>query len=197
MKIDFTKKINELKQTRRNFRDSLRYKKLISLTAQQIIRKDTLRLNDSDYKEIAFKLRNRTDKLLISRIRQTLHQEIVKNDVSNELIRIYTEAGLSKDEIKPLLENVKSWIIEKKDITNGLKLIDKIEKVNNFDNNGVKATYKETTDFSKLGKDGQPAQKVTKTLEITKNEAIRDDMSNDLNKVNDSVSPEDNDLSKG
>ena len=69
--------------------------------------------------------------------------------------------------------------------------------MNNFDNNGVKATYKETTDFSKLGKDGQPAQKVTKTLEITKNEAIRDDMSNDLNKVNDSVSPEDNDLSKG
>jgi hypothetical protein len=60
-----------------------------------------------------------------------------------------------------------------------------------------KATYSETTDFSKIGKDGTPAVKVTKTLEISgtgentlkteENSSIRSDKNEDNAEGNDNV----------
>lgn len=185
----YNRKTEQLKKNKHSTK--LHYLKLVGKTAQKIVEKDTKQLNINDYKDIARQVYNKDGYILARSIKRTMETLEARQMINSELISIYNEANLSKHEIKPLLDQLKQWIIEKKDITNGLKLIEKIEKVNNLIDGGtVKAHYSETTDFSKLGKDGEPTKKVTKTLEITKNEAIRDDISNDLDKVNDNVQPE-------
>jgi len=191
MKTDFANKQKKFQAYRQKYdRQQLRTIKLIAEAVKLIISSDNKRFDNKDIKDLSLRVYSTYNKFNHIRIRNTLMRTDVQDTINNELLRIYSEAGLSKDEIKPLLENVKSWIIEKKDITNGLKLIDKIENVNRLSqNNTITARTTETIDYSKVGKDGQPAQKVTKTLELTKNEAISSLESHDKDKVDDNVPP--------
>ncbi len=190
MKIDFQRKASKLKERQPNEFKQLRYSKLIGEVVKKIVKNDSKVLKKNDLSEICIKVYGSTNKIKEIRVRKVIESTIAKQDVDNELRRIYSEAGLDKEELKVLLSDAKQWIKEKKDITNALKLAQMIGVANNLtENNGVKATYRETTDFSKLGKDGQPETKVTKTLEITKNEAISSLETADLNKVDDNVSP--------
>ncbi|MFA6309730.1 MAG: hypothetical protein WC677_08385 [Clostridia bacterium] len=190
-KLEFVTKQKKLKKHQDKFRNSFRYKKLIAEAVKTIIANDSLVFSKDDIKAISNKVYKRADLLVCGRVRSTLNQEMVKIDVNNELQKILNEAGLDKNKLKTIYETVEQIANDKKDGNLLLKIAEKIERANNLtENNSTRATYRETTDFSKLGKDGQPAQKVTKTLEITKNEAIRDDMSNDLDKVNDNLRPE-------
>ena len=188
--------ISDLYQTRLKEKKSkeyrgLRYKKLIAEIVKKTVESGNPKLTNNDIKEISLKIYKSNDKIKCSRVKSMMQQEIVKNDVNNELQRIYTDAGLSKDALKPLLESIKIWIDEKKDIANALKLAEKIERANNLtQGSSITARTTETTDFSKIGKDGQPAQKVVKTLEITKSEAIRDGISSDQTDVDSKPQPE-------
>ena len=184
------KKQAKLKDRVKEERNSLRYRKFIATIIKLIVSKDDKRLTNNDIKTISLTIYKRYDKLRHIRIRSTLSQGIVKTDINNELQRIYTDAGLSKDALKPLLESIKSWIDDKKDITNALKLVDKIERANNLGlNNTITARTTETIDYSKVGKDGQPAQKVVKTLELTKTDAISSLEGRDNSKADDNVPP--------
>ena len=89
-----------------------------------------------------------------------------------------------------MLNLAKDTAIEKKDVNNLLKIVEKYESAANLTHkNTITARTTETIDYSKVGKDGQPAQKVTKTLELTKNEAISSLESHDKDKVDDNVPP--------
>jgi len=171
MKTDFEKKQKKFQAYRQKYdRQQLRTIKLIAEAVKLIISNNNKRFDNKDIKDLSLKVYSDYNKFNHIRIRNTLMRTDVQETINNELLKIYIEAGLSKDEIRPLLENVKSWILEKKDIANGLKLIDKLETVNNLaQKNSFTARTTETIDYSRLGKDGQPAQKVTKTLEISKN----------------------------
>jgi len=169
MQIDFQKKLVKYQDRRGKHKiQKLRYIKLVSETVKHIISNNDKRLSNNDIKEICIKVYKKYDKLKHVRVRNELSQGVTQNKINNELQRIYTDAGLSKDALKPLLESIKLWIDEKKDVTNALKLVDRIESANNLvQKQSISARTTETTDFSKIGRDGQPAQKVTKTLEIT------------------------------
>ncbi len=173
---------------------SLRFIKTVSATAKKIKERNTKKLNYNDYKDITNEVYKKSDIISISRVRSMMSTEIAKNMINQELIRFYNEAELNESEAIKMLKLAKDTAIEKKDIGNLLKIVEKFESASNLTvNNGVKATYRETTDFSKLGKDGQPEVKTTKTLEITKTEAIGSLETDDLNKVDDNIQPINND----
>lgn len=191
MKIDFQRKASKLKERQPNEFKQLRYSKLIGEVVKKILKNNSKILKKNDLSEICIKVYGSTNKIKEIRVRKVIESAIAKQDIDNELRRIYSDAGLDKEELKVLLSDAKQWIKEKKDITNALKLAQMIGAANNLDhNNSVKATYRETTDFSKIGKDGQPVVKTSKTLEITKNEATGTLESTDPVQGNDNVSPE-------
>ena len=185
----YNQKVKDLKENKHVTK--LHYLKLVGKTAQKIVEKDTKQLNINDYKDIARQVYNKDGYILARSIKRTMETAPARQMINSELISIYNEANLSKHEIKPLLDQVKTWIIEKKDVTNGMKLIEKIEKVNSLlENSTVNVSQTQIIDYSKIGKDGQPAQKVVKTLEITKSEAIRDGISSDQTDVDSKPQPE-------
>lgn len=166
-KINFERKAQQVKERRENRPNSyrqLRYTKLIAETVKRIVKNDNKILKKNDLSEICIKVYGKTNRIKEIRVRTMLNSDIAKNDIDNELQRIYTDAGLSKDEIKPLLANIKAWIEEKKDITNAMKLVDKLEKTHNLEQKpDIKAH--ETLEFNSFSslKDNKP-DKITQTL---------------------------------
>ena len=188
--------ISDLYQTRLKEKKSkeyrgLRYKKLIAEIVKKTVESGNPKLTNNDIKEISLKIYKSNDKIKCSRVKSMMTQEIVKNDVNNELQRILTDAGFPKDKLKELYTNAEKYANDKKDGNLLLKIAEKIERANNLtQGSSITARTIETTDFSKIGKDGNPAQKVVKVLEITKNEAIRDDIGNDQGGVDGKPSQE-------
>lgn len=191
MKTDFIEKKKKFQAYRQKYdQQQLRTIKLIAETVKKIVKNNDKRLSNEDIKDLCLRVYGKYDKIKHIRVRNSLAQELMQNKINTALIEFYSQAGLNKDEAIKMLNLAKDTAIEKKDVNNLLKIVEKFESASNLTgNNGVKATYKETTDFSKLGKDGQPEVKTTKTLEITKNEAISSLETDDLNKVDDNVSP--------
>ena len=116
--------------------------------------------------------------------------EITKQDINKALIDFYAQAGLTKDESIKMLNLAKDTAIEKKDVNNLLKIVEKYESAANLTHkNTITARTTETIDYSKVGKDGHPSQKMVKTLELTKSEAISSLETGDNSKVDDNVPP--------
>ncbi len=185
----YNRTLNKLKSNKHITK--LNYLRLLGETAKKIIQKGSKQLNINDYKDIALKVYKKNGYILARSIKRMMETDLARTQVNTALIEFYSQAGLNKDEAIKMLNLAKDTAIEKKDIGNLLKIVEKYESASNLsDNKGVKATYRETTDFSKLGKDGRPEVKTTKTLEITKNEAIGSLESNDKEVGNDNVPTE-------
>ena len=184
------KKIKALKSRKGEEYKSLRFVKAVAATAQRIIEKDFKKLNDNDYKDIALRIYKRNDIITISRIKNMMNTDIAKNMINSELVTYYNQANLTKERIPDLLKKVEEYADLKKDGNLILKLVEKTENVNNLtQKQSITARSSETIDYSKMGKDGNPLKKVTKTLEMTTNEAITSEMSVDkqASKNNDSL----------
>ena len=189
-KIDFSKKAKKLKDRRAEERNTLRYKKLIAAAVNLVVKNNSLRYTKDDIKTISLSIYKSYNKLKHIRVWNQLTSEITKQDINKALIDFYAQAGLTKDESIKMLNLAKDTAIEKKDVNNLLKIVEKYESAANLTHkNTITARTTETIDYSKVGKDGQPAQKVVKTLELTKNESIGSDISLDNGKGNDNVQP--------
>lgn len=164
----YERKVDSLKK--QDYRNRLIYRKLLASIVKKIIERDTFRLNDDDIKTISKEVYKKTSSIQIKVIKRIMNADVVKQDIKQELQRIYTDAGLDKKEIKPLLESIKTWIVEKKDITNGLKLVDKMESVHNLaGNNQMKVSQSQIIDYSKVDEAGNPAVKEVKKIETSTN----------------------------
>ncbi len=183
MKTDFQEKQKKFRQYRQKYdQQQLRTIKLIAETVKTIVKNDNKNLSNNDIKELCLKVYHKYDKIKHVRVRNTLNTEITQNKINEALISFYSSAGLNKEEAINLLNLAKETAKEKKDVTNLLKIVEKYENAANLtQKTATRATYSETTDFSKIGKDGQPAQKIVKTLELTNEQAIASDIRPDLN----------------
>ena len=189
-KIDFSKKVQKVKDRQAEERNTLRYQKLIAAAVNLAVKNNSLRFTKDDIKTISLSIYKSYNKLKHIRVYNQLTSEITKQDINKALIDFYAQAGLTKDESIKMLNLAKDTAIEKKDVNNLLKIVEKYESAANLTHkNTITARTTETIDYSKVGKDGQPAQKVVKTLELTKNEAISSLESHDKDKVDDNVPP--------
>jgi len=190
-KIDFSKKAKKLKDRRAEERNTLRYKKLIAAAVNLAVKNNSLRFTKDDIKTISLSIYKSYNKLKHIRVYNQLTSEITKQDINKALIDFYAQAGLTKDESIKMLNLAKDTAIEKKDVNNLLKIVEKYESAANLTHkNTITARTTETIDYSKVGKDGQPAQKVVKTLELTKNDSISSLEGHDKDKVDDNVPPD-------
>lgn len=200
-KIDFGKKLEKLNKKRESkstskykpehFRQSLRYKKLIAQTIKLIINKNDKRLSNEDIKSICLSVYNKYDKTCHIRVRETLNQDIVKNDINSELQRILTDKG-----IKPLEKVV---FHAEKASDSAKSTSDHIQTARFFrelaDIQPVQTT--ETREFKSFSdyKDNKPSKiKQTVTAQIpqvsqneTENEAIRDVEGEENKQGNDNI----------
>lgn len=187
-KIDFTRKqikVKEKRDNRPNDYKQLRYTKLVAEVVKRIVRNDSKILKKNDLSEICIKVYGQTNKIKEIRVRKMLDAPIVKNDINEALMRFYTNAGFNQETAEKLIKNVLTWIDEKKDTGNAIKMIEKYETAANLaQKSASKATYSETTDFSRIGKDGNPALKVTKTLEMSTDQSIIDSATPDGGVIN-------------
>jgi uncharacterized protein HemY len=167
---------------------SLRFIKAVSETAKKIKERNTKKLNYNDYKEITKKVYKRDDIITISRLRNRMKTEIAQNMINQALITFYNQAELNEEEAIKMLKLAKDTAIEKKDVNNLLKIVEKYESATNLTHkNAVNVSQTQIIDYSKLGKDGQPAVKTVKTIETTINNAQDCDINNEPDQTNDKV----------
>jgi len=188
-KIDFEKKLDKYQDRREKHKiQKLRYIKLVGETVKTIIRNNDKRLSNNDIKEICLKTYKKYDKLSHVRVRNELSQEITQKLVNQQLMSFYSKADLNEETAKDMLKQTIEIAKEKKDGNLLLKIVEKYESAANLtQKHGITARTTETTDFSKIGKDGLPAQKVVKTLEVTTSEAIREATTSDVDIVDSQV----------
>jgi len=186
------KKLKKLRNSREEETKTFRYKRLIAAMVKVAIRNNSLRFTQNDIKEISLIVYKSYNKLKHIRVWNQMTSELVKKDVNTALIEFYSSAGLDKNEATALLKLATETAKEKKDVTNMLKIVEKYENAANLTQKSIiTARTTETIDYSKLV-DGQPSQKVVKTLEISKNEAQGLIETVDNEQGNDNVQPGNN-----
>lgn len=108
---------------------------------------------------------------------------IVKQDINSELQRVLTDAGLNKDKLKEIYENALKFATEKKDVTNLLKIADKIEVANNLKPTEVKQTERVTEKITEVSGKLDDIQ-AERTYTITRQIDARDKAENTDNMTN-------------
>jgi len=159
----------------------LPYVKLIGQTAKKISEKNSKQLNIQDYHSICRVVYGKSNYVLARAVKRMMSEVEAKQKIDNELISIYANAGLDKTAIQDLISDIKTWIKEKKDIGNAIKMLEKLEKMHNLDkSNSIQATQTATfSNFSDL-REGKPTKispitvKVTQTAQL---DAISDTIS--------------------
>ena len=184
----YNRKVNELKQSRHY--NTKEFRKSIARVCE-IIEKEHRKPTLSEYREIAKEI-YKTDTLIKARsLKRMMSTEESIKRIDTQLIAYYSGIGYDLEKAKELTKEAEQFAREKKDAALLLKIAQMILAANNLTQSStITARTTETTDFSKLGKGGLPAQKVVKTLEITKSEAITGDISDDQTDVNSKPSPE-------
>ncbi len=192
MKTDFAKKQAKYRAYRQQYdRQQLRTIKLIAGAVKRIIKNNNKNLSNNDIKELCLTVYGKYDKIKHVRVRNQLSQEAIQTSINTALIEFYSSAGIDKEEAVKLLNLAKEIAKEKKDVTNLLKIVEKYENAANLTHkNTITARTTETIDYSKLGKDGNPVQKVTKTLEVTQDASIADAQNGAKTRQNTEAHPE-------
>lgn len=148
------RKLEKLKKTNNSQYHTLNYKRLIKRIAKKIIEKNTQVLNKDDLLDIAKHLTLNASYLHVNSIKRLMKTEIAKKDVNNELMRILDEADLTKDKLKEIYKNSLLFATEKKDVTNLLKIAEKIERANSLVTNdqlsAPKQQYNTQINYSEL-----------------------------------------------
>lgn len=174
-------KLNKISQNKHY--NKLHYLKLVGKTAQRIKEKDTKQLSLQDYKDIGNEVyKIPTNGIKARSIKRMMEQPPAKQLINAQLIKLYDESGLSLEDAKKLLEIAKSAAIEKKDVTNLIKLAEKIERAHNLvDNNRVNVSQTQIIDYSKVDEAGNPAVKEVKKIETsTSNNVIDTNLNNNV-----------------
>lgn len=191
--INFTNKLEQLKQKQRNAsekgiyktRRTLKYQKLIATIVKIILSNNDKLLSNKDINEISTLVYNRNDAITKQRIRSMLNNEIVKKDIDNELQRILTDRN-----IKPLEKTVD--LVQKaedkaKSTSDFIQTARFYKELAEISTNKQTIEQKETIDYSKFDDKGNPQVKVTRSViqEISTNTPINDS-TNETDVKNDS-----------
>lgn len=117
----YEKRKKQLKESREQERQSLRYQKLIAETAKKIIEKDDKRLSIKDYKEIGLKAYGDCNNIRATRIKRVMSQDIAKRDVNEAIRTVLLQNKFDEEKILDLIQKAEKSAKSTKDYLDIIK----------------------------------------------------------------------------
>jgi len=106
--------------------------KMVGQLAQIIVDKDKKTLTLQDYRQVARDVYKIDTSIKARSLKRMMSTDIAKNMLNQELVRLYANAGLTKDSISTLIKEANEYATDKKDGNLKLKIVEKLEKAHDL-----------------------------------------------------------------
>lgn len=136
----YIEKLSRMKKSLQLEFNKVRFQKAIAEAAKIIYEKGSKNFNEGDWKRITEVYYNQVDKIKTIRLKRLMSQEIVKYEINRTLRELYLREGIDEDEIIELYKLAKEYAKEKKNSSDIIKLMEKVENAFNLQPDRVKTT---------------------------------------------------------